>query len=84
MTKGIPCNLKTVSENALATDCTVMGCCIAMKCAYLVNLSTTTSIKFLFSEAGRPSTKSILIWDQANQALARVPTTVDKEYVQTY
>ena len=71
ITLGRPCSLKILSENFLATYCIVIGCFMERKWAYLVKLSTTTKIKFLFSDTDNPSTKSMLMWHQAKSGIGR-------------
>jgi hypothetical protein len=43
-----------------------------MKCPYLVNLFTTTRIKFLPTDVGRPSMKSMVSICQAEVGTGRV------------
>jgi hypothetical protein len=50
--------------NVSATNLVVYGWERAKKCAYLLNMSTTTRIEVLPAEEGRPSMKSTVMSSQ--------------------
>jgi hypothetical protein len=49
----------------------VYGCHNGMKCAYLVNLSTTTRRQLNYREVGNPSMKSIVAISQGDDGIGR-------------
>lgn len=57
------------SMNALETMTMAKGCLRGMKCANLVNLSTTTKIQLKWPEVGNPSTKSNVTIDQDDSSI---------------
>jgi hypothetical protein len=68
---GNPWSLKMLSRNSCTTVLVVNGWLIAMKCAYLVRLSTTTKIVSLPLDSGKASMKSIVKCWKAMSGMGR-------------
>lgn len=61
---GTPCNRIISLTKISAIDLADYGCLITIKCPYLLNLSTTTSIASNPVDFGKPTIKSMLISSQ--------------------